>query len=197
MSLSGNHILSEHDLIQGCINGDRQIQEMLYQRFSPKMYGVCLRYSGNPEDARDLLQEGFIKIFKNLSKYRGDGSFEGWIRRIFVNTSIEHFRRKVRLQNVTETQENTVEDKEWSVLDHLAVKDIMKMIHELSPGYKAVFNLHVVEGYSHKEIGEMLGINEGTSKSQLARAKTVLKKMVEKRLNQTSSDTMSNDAVNL
>ena len=152
------------------------------------MYAVCLRYSGNAEDARDLLQEGFIKIFKNLSKYRGDGSFEGWIRRIFVNTSIEHFRRKVSLYNVTETQENTIEDKEWSVLESLAEKDIISMINQLSPGYRAVFNMHVIEGYSHKEIGEALGINEGTSKSQLARAKLVLKKMVESRLNQTAND---------
>ena len=167
------------------------MQELLYHQFSPKMYSVCLRYSGNQEDARDLLQEGFIKIFRNLSKYRGDGSFEGWIRRIFVNTSIEHFRKKVHLQSVGETQKVTIEDKEWNVLDNLAEKDIMQMIHELSPGYKAVFNMYVIEGYSHKEIAEILGINEGTSKSQLARAKTVLKKMVEERLNKTSSDAVS------
>jgi RNA polymerase sigma factor (sigma-70 family) len=187
---SGNHIVSETDLIQGCIQGDRKMQEQLYHRFSSKMYTVCLRYSGNPDDARDLLQEGFIKIFKNLSKYRGDGSFEGWIRRIFVNT-IEHFRKKVYLQDVTETQEKTLEDKEWNVLDDLAEKDIMKMIHQLSPGYKAIFNMHVIEGYSHKEIAEILGINEGTSKSQLARAKTVLKKMVHDRYNKTSNDAMN------
>lgn len=195
MTFISNHIPSESDLIQGCINGDRQMQKLLYERFSPKMYAVCLRYSGNSEDARDLLQEGFIKIFKNLSKYRGDGSFEGWIRRIFVNTSIEHFRRKVYLQDVTEKQENTLEDKAWNVLDSLAEKDILNMIHELSPGYKTVFNMHVIEGYSHKEIADKLGINEGTSKSQLARAKSVLKKMVDKRLNKTSTDTISNDAL--
>ncbi|MEO5646957.1 MAG: RNA polymerase sigma factor [Chitinophagaceae bacterium] len=167
------------------MNGDRKMQELLYHRFSPKMFAVCLRYAGNTEDARDVLQEGFIKIFKNLGKFRGEGSFEGWIRRIFVNTSIEHFRKTVKLYQVTEVQEQTVEDKEWSVLEHLAVKDIIQMVHELSPGYRAVFNLHVIEGYSHKEIGEMLGINEGTSKSQLARAKVVLQKMVETRLNKT------------
>jgi RNA polymerase sigma-70 factor (ECF subfamily) len=147
------------------------------------MYAVCLRYSGNSTDAQDLLQEGFIKVFKNLGKYRGEGSFEGWMRRIFLNTSIEHYRKKVNMLSVTETQEVTIEDKEWNILDNLAEKDIISMIHELSPGYRIVFNMHVIEGYSHKEIANILGINEGTSKSQLARAKGVLKKMVENRLN--------------
>ncbi len=187
MDLKSNHTINEYDLIQGSISGDRQIQELLYHRFSPKMYAVCLRYSGNTDDAQDLLQEGFIKVFKNLSKFRGDGSFEGWLRRIFVNTSIEHFRKKVNMYTVTETQEVTIEDNELNVLDNLAEKDIIAMIHQLSPGYRAVFNLHVIEGYSHKEIGDMLGINEGTSKSQLARAKAVLRKMVENRLNITGN----------
>jgi RNA polymerase sigma-70 factor (ECF subfamily) len=167
------------------------MQELLYQKYSSKMYGVCLRYSGNIEDANDLLQEGFIKIFKNLIKFRGEGSFEGWIRRIFVNTSIEHFRKKVKLYNVTEVQENTIEDDDLTILDTLAEKDIISLVNELSPGYKTVFNMHVIEGYSHKEIADILGINEGTSKSQLARAKGVLKKSVEKRLNKTSNDTLN------
>lgn len=181
-----NHIPSETDLIKGCIEGDRQMQELLYKKFSPKMYGVCLRYSGNVDDANDLLQEGFIKIFKNLHKFRGEGSFEGWIRRIFVNTSIEHFRKKIKLYNVTEVQENTVEDTDLTILDTLAEKDIIAIVNELSPGYKTVFNMHVVEGYSHKEIAEILGITEGTSKSQLARAKGVLKKSLEKAIDKTS-----------
>ncbi len=167
------------------------MQELLYQKYSSKMYGVCLRYSGNVEDANDLLQEGFIKIFKNLNKFRGDGSFEGWIRRIFVNTSIEHFRKKVKLYNVGEVQENTVEDNEWNILDTLAEKDIIILVNELSPGYKTVFNMHVIEGYSHKEIASLLGITEGTSKSQLARAKGVLKKSLENRVNKTSNDTIN------
>jgi RNA polymerase sigma factor (sigma-70 family) len=189
LTQQSNHIPSETDLIQGCINGNRQMQEFLYKKFSPKMYGVCLRYAGNTEDANDILQEGFIKIFKNIGKFRSEGSFEGWIRRIFVNTSIEHFRKKVKLYNVTEVQENTIEDKELDALDLLDAKDIISIVNELSPGYKAVFNMHIIEGYSHKEIAGILGITEGTSKSQLARAKGVLKKMVEIRLNKKNNNT--------
>ena len=191
MNTASNHTVSETDLIQGCIKGNRQMQELLYQKYSSKMYGVCLRYSGNVEDANDLLQEGFIKIFKNITKFRGEGSFEGWIRRIFVNTSIEHFRKKINVYNVTEVQENTIEDYDLNILDTLAEKDIISLVNELSPGYKAVFNMHVIEGYSHKEIADILGINEGTSKSQLARAKGVLKKSLEKRLNKASNDTLN------
>ncbi len=191
MNEQSNHILSETDLIKGCIDGNRQMQELLYKKFSPKMYGVCLRYSGNVDDANDLLQEGFIKVFKNLQKFRGEGSFEGWIRRIFVNTSIEHFRKKVKLYNVSEIQENTIEDINLNILDTLAEKDLIAIVNELSPGYKTVFNMHVIEGYSHKEIADMLGITEGTSKSQLARAKGVLKKSIEKLSNRTSNDTIN------
>ena len=160
------------------------MQEELYRRFSPKMYAVCLRYAGNAVEAEDILQEGFIKIFKKLSTFRSEGSFEGWIRRIFVNTSIEHFRRKNYLQPVTEKEENTIEGKYLSVLDNLAEKDILGLIRELSPGYRTVFNLYVVEGYTHKEIGDMLGISEGTSKSQLSRAKVILQDMVKKFIEQ-------------
>ncbi len=154
------------------------MQEELYRRFSPKMYAVCLRYASNAEEAEDILQEGFIKVFKKLTSFRGDGSFEGWIRRIFVNTAIEHFRRRRYLQPVTEKEENSIEGKYLSVLDELAEKDILALIRQLSPGYRTVFNMYVIEGYSHKEIGEMLGISEGTSKSQLSRAKVILQELV-------------------
>ncbi|MBP6022277.1 RNA polymerase sigma factor [Ferruginibacter sp.] len=163
------------------------MQEILYHRFASKMYAVCLRYCKDAEDAQDLLQDGFVKIFKNLEKFRGEGSFEGWIRRIFVNTSIEHFRKAVKTQSVTDSQELVIEDPSWNALDNLAEKDIIKMIQELSPGYRQVFNMYVIEGYSHKDIGDILGISEGTSKSQLARAKGILKKMVETKLNKTNS----------
>jgi RNA polymerase sigma-70 factor (ECF subfamily) len=143
------------------------------------MYAVCLRYAGNADDAQDLLQEGFIKVFSNVHRFRGEGSFEGWMRRIFVNTSIEHFRKKSNAYAITETEENTIQDKQWSVVESLAAKDLVSMIQELSPGYRTVFNMYVVDGYSHKEIGQLLGISEGTSKSQFARAKVILQKAVE------------------
>lgn len=187
MSSESNQILTDSDLIKGCIAGDRRIQETLYRQFSPKMYAVCLRYSGNADDAQDLLQEGFIKVFNNIHRFRSEGSFEGWIRRIFVNTSIEHFRKKTNLYSISEAEENTIENKDLSVLDSLSEKDIMGLVQELSPGYRTVFNMYVVEGYSHKDIGTLLGISEGTSKSQLARAKGILQKMVETHLSNTAS----------
>jgi RNA polymerase sigma factor (sigma-70 family) len=182
--LSGlsNQISSESDLISGCINGDRKMQRELYERFSAKMFGVCLRYAGSTEEAEDILQEGFIKVFKKISSYRGEGSFEGWIRRIFVNTAIEQFRRKTYLQPITEREENSVEATYLSVLDNLAEKDIVKLIQQLSPGYRTVFNMYVVEGYTHRQIAEALGISEGTSKSQLSRARIILQELVKKHI---------------
>jgi RNA polymerase sigma factor (sigma-70 family) len=173
-----NQNIIEIDLIRGCIEGNRRMQEELYRRMSPRMYAVCLRYAGNAEEAEDILQEGFIKVFKKLDSFRGEGSFEGWVRRIFVNTAIEHFRRKRYLQPVTEKEESTIEGKSLSALDGLAEKDILALVRQLSPGYRTVFNMYVVEGYTHKEIGDMLGISEGTSKSQLSRAKVILQDMV-------------------
>jgi RNA polymerase sigma factor (sigma-70 family) len=179
-----NQNISENDLIVGCLDGNRRMQEELYRRFSPRMYAVCLRYAGNAEEAEDILQEGFIKVFKKLDSFRREGSFEGWIRRIFVNTAIEHFRRKRYLMPVTEKEENTIEGKYLSVLDDLAARDIMALVQELSPGYRTVFNMYVVEGYTHKEIADMLGISEGTSKSQLSRAKVILQDMVKQFIDQ-------------
>ncbi|HOZ69281.1 MAG TPA: RNA polymerase sigma factor [Chitinophagaceae bacterium] len=178
MTPERNQNISDSDLIRGCMESDRRMQEELYRRFSPRMYAVCLRYAGNAEEAEDILQEGFIKVFKKLDSFRNEGSFEGWIRRIFVNTAIEHFRRKKYLLPVTEKEENTIEGKYTSVLDELGAKDIMALVQELSPGYRTVFNMYVVEGYTHKEIADQLGISEGTSKSQLSRAKVILQDMV-------------------
>lgn len=171
-------MISDTDLIEGCMQGNRKMQQTLYQRFAAKMYGVCLRYAGSSDEAEDILQEGFIKVFKKIGSYRGEGSFEGWVRRIFVNTAIEHFRKKNYLQPITEREESTIEAKYVSALDELAEKDIIGLVQQLSPGYRTVFNMYVVEGYTHKEIAHMLGISEGTSKSQLSRAKLILQELV-------------------
>ena len=179
MNNPSNHIFSDSDLIEGCIRGDRKMQHELYNRFASKMYGVCLRYAGNAEEAEDILQEGFIKVFNKIGSFRSEGSFEGWIRRIFVNTAIEHFRKKIYLQPITDYEEDTVEGKYLSVLDSLAEKDIIQLVQQLSPGYRTVFNMYVVEGYTHKQIAEALNISEGTSKSQLSRAKLILQDMVQ------------------
>ncbi|MCB9033533.1 MAG: RNA polymerase sigma factor [Chitinophagales bacterium] len=169
-----------NELIEACMCNKRDAQYKLYKLLSAKMFGVCLRYAKDNTEAEDILQEGFVKVFNNLDKFRGDGSFEGWVRRIMVNTSIEHYRKNNKMYsivNVEQVYDASIADDENVDLE---VEDIMKLIQDLSPGYRTVFNMYVVEGYSHKEIAEQLGISEGTSKSQLARARYLLMEMLEK-----------------
>jgi RNA polymerase sigma factor (sigma-70 family) len=166
---------SESLLIENCINGDRKSQKELYTLFASKMFPICLRYTKNQMDAEDILQEGFVKLFNNLHKFRGEGSFEGWVRRIFVNTAIESLRKKNLNITGGEGIENTVRDKQQNGLHNLYEKDIMSSANILSSGYKTVFRMYAVEGYSHKEIATQLGITESTSKSQFSRAKALLR----------------------
>jgi RNA polymerase sigma factor (sigma-70 family) len=167
-------------LIESCMNNNREAQYKLYSLLSGKMFAVCLRYAKNREAAEDLLQEGFVKVFTNIEKFRGDGSFEGWVRRIIVNTAVEYYRKSTKMYpmvNVDEVNKDVI----WEDTgDNLELEDVMKLINRLSTGYRTIFNLYVVEGYSHKEIAEMLDISEGTSKSQLARARYLLMEMVKK-----------------
>ncbi|MFN8265978.1 MAG: sigma-70 family RNA polymerase sigma factor [Chitinophagaceae bacterium] len=169
--------MGETDLIRRCLEGERKAQKELYDQYASKMYAVCLRYMSKSEDAQDILQDGFIKIFKNLDRFRGDGSFEGWMRRIFVNTAIEQLRKKKLDISISEKEEN-IEVKAPTPIDNLNQKDLLRIIKELSPGYRTVFNLYVVEGYSHKEIADIMNISEGTSKSQLARARVILQEKI-------------------
>lgn len=169
---------SEEQIREGCFRGDRRFQQMLYDMFSSKMFGVCMRYANEYNAAQDLLQEGFVKVFRNIDKFRGEGSFEGWVRRIFVNTAIEHYRKQVNLYALVDNDVKAYENYDNNALETLKEQDIVKMIQKLSHGYRTVFNLYVVEGYSHKEIGDLMGISEGTSKSQLARARYLLQKMI-------------------
>ena len=171
--------LSEDDLIKKCIIGERSAQQSLYSRYSPKMFAVCLRYAKDYHSAEDILQEGFIKVYRYIAKFRREGSFEGWMRRIFVNTAIEHLRKSVSMYSITDEDGRAMNILDENVFDHLDYQDLLEMIQRLSPGYRTIFNLYVIEGYPHKEIANMLGISEGTSKSQLARARFILKNKIE------------------
>lgn len=170
---------SEESIIDGCRKGDRKSQYILYESYSRKMMGICMRYVNDVMDAEDIVQNGFVKVFNNIEKFRGEGSFEGWMRRIFVNCAIEHYRRNVNMYPVLDIEYHEPDAMDESAVSHLNSEDLLNLIQKLSPGYKTVFNLYAIEGYSHKEIGTMLGISEGTSKSQLARARVILQKMVE------------------
>lgn len=176
------------EIIQGCIENERKSQERLFKLFYGKMMGVCLRYHRDQDDAQEILQLGFIKVFDKLEGYDHTGSFEGWMRRIFANTCIDAIRKSkknpIRTENdddfVVET-ENSIEDQEELELTSIKAEVAMQAIEKLSPAYKAVFNLYVIEEYTHKEIGEILGISEGTSKSNLAKAKMNLKKILKEK----------------
>ena len=176
--MTGTFTLSESRLIENCISGNRKSQKELYDMYAPKMFAICLRYTKNQMDAEDTLQEGFVKLYNNLHRFRGEGSFDGWVRRIFVNTAIEHIRKKNLNITNGEGLENSIADKHKSALDNLYEKDIIKTSMKLSEGYRTVFNLYAVEGFSHKEIANHLGITESTSKSQFSRAKAILRNVI-------------------
>jgi len=183
MDLKDQNIL--HETVRKCAEGDRKAQQELYKFYYSKMMGVCYRYSKNPEDAKDLLHDGFIKVFNNLAKYNFNGSLEGWVRRIMVNTAIDFYRKNKNVYLVNEDESSVLENSKIESADNIysqfGVTDIMEAIQALSPAYKTVFNLYAIEGYPHKEIAEMLNISEGTSKSNLAKARQKLRKLLEHR----------------
>lgn len=171
----------DSSLIKNCILGNRKSQKKLYDLLAPKMYPVCLKFFKKTADAEDVLQEGFIKLFNNLHNYRGEGSFEGWVRRIFVNTSIQYYRSLKPAAICTNDYEDIIPCLSSSALDNLYEKDVIHLTNTLSNGYKTIFKLYAMEGYSHKEIAEMMGISESTSKSQYLRAKASIREMIGKR----------------
>jgi RNA polymerase sigma factor (sigma-70 family) len=164
--------------LEGCRLNDRKAQEMLYRSLSSKMMGVCLRYASSQFEAEEILQIGFIKVFKNINQFAEKGSFEGWIRRIMINTAIEQSRKRIIFQDIDEIEENTVLNSQWFEIDSLEVRDLLKMVQELALGYRLVFNMYVIEGFSHKEIALALDISESASKSQLFRARVRLQEKI-------------------
>lgn len=182
--------ISYSDLVDGCLRGERLSQQRVYELFSGKMMAVCLRYTKNADQAKDILQDGFIKVFRSMEKFNRAGSFEGWIRRIIVNTAIDHFRRTKNAYLLL-GEERSIEDfgdeddvvadgdeenETWDVRP----ADVINAMQKLSPAYRTVFNLYVFEELTHKEIADMLGINIGTSKSNFAKARQNLKKLLTK-----------------
>ena len=169
---------NEQDLIEGCRRGNRQAQQLLYDRYAGRMYSVCLRYARNPMEAEDIVVIAFTKIFERISQYRGEGSFEGWIRRITVNEALSALRRN-RTMGIEADLDSADREIDYQQLsDHLEAEDLIQIIEKLPPGYRVVFNMYAIDGYSHKEIAEALGISENTSKSQLSRARAVLQKLL-------------------
>jgi len=170
---------TESKLIKKCLSNDSRAIKELYDLYAPKMFGVCLRYAKNQMEAEDILQEGFIKVFSNLHHFKFEGSFEGWIRRTFVNTAINHYKKNLKHARELDIHDVETENlKGEKVLDRLSAEEILSVIQTLPEGYRVVFNLNVIEGYTHKMIGEMLRISENTSKSQLLRAKRLLREKI-------------------
>ena len=171
--------MSETDIIRGCLRGSAQCQRTLYERFAGKMYAVCLRYARTPADAPDILQEGFLKVFSKLEQFQFQGSFEGWVRRIMVNTALRTYQKQ-RFDNETSGYERLPEVAvDPDAISTLSEAELIGLIAKLPDGYRVVFNLVAIEGYSHAEVAEMLGIQESTSRSQLTKARRWLCEQVE------------------
>ncbi|MFW5644571.1 MAG: RNA polymerase sigma factor [Bacteroidota bacterium] len=166
------------EIIKGCLKGKKQSQEKLYRLTSPLMYGLCLQYAGNEDDAKDIMQEGFIKVFNKMDQFSEKGSIMGWIRRIMINTALEKYRSQVSRQSLDNGKIQAEEIVEDYTLENLEADVIVELIQQLTPQYRLIFNLYAIEGYSHREISEMTGISEGTSKSNLSRARRILQRKV-------------------
>lgn len=169
-------------LIESCIKGDRAAQKALYDRLAPRMFPLCIRYVGDRSMAEDILQEGFITLFTRLESYKGEGSFEGWARRIFVTTALMSLRKKDALKMSEDLEAaRGMKTETASQVQNIGYKELMELIMTLPPGFRTVFNMYAIEGFSHKEISEMLGITETTSRTQLSRARIWLQNKIKKR----------------
>jgi len=167
---------SEHELIEGCKKRDPHAQELLYQKFSGKMYALCCRYVKDKMESEDVLVMAFTKIFERIEQYKGDGSFEGWIRKVMINESLTWLRKNKNMYLEADIEALDWEPEYQKMESSLEAEDLLNLIGELPAGYRIIFNLYAIDGYSHQEISEQLGISEGTSKSQLSRARALLQR---------------------
>lgn len=174
--------MTEENLIKKCASGNALAQKTFYEKFAGKMMGVCLRYAKDYEEAQDVMQDAFIKIFGKLANYERKGSLEGWVRRIVVNTALDSYRKnKKHQQNVAVESVDYLLEHKTFIIEELNANDLLKVIKTIPPGYQMVFNLFAIEGYSHKEIAEQLNITESTSKSQYSRARKLLRELLVKK----------------
>lgn len=172
----------EESLIEACKKGDRKAQRQVFDRLSRKMYAICLRYMGDKGTAEDVLQEGFITLFTKLDSFSGKGSFEGWARKIFVNTALMHLRKNDALSGSEDIEQaRSLSAPTTSAVENLGYKELLKLIAALPDSLRTVFNMYVIEGYSHKEIAEALGFEEVTSRSKLQRARARLQEMIKEK----------------
>jgi len=172
-------LYSDAELVQGCKQNERKYQELLYRKYAKKMYGICLSYAADRAMAQDILQDGFIKVFKKIDSFREQGSLEGWIRRIITNTALDYMRQKSRtFEFIDENREVEEQQLDNTILEKINSDGLLKIIQQLPHGARTVFNLYAVEGYTHKEIADKLEITEGTSKSQFKRARKLLKELI-------------------
>lgn len=171
---------TEKEILKACLKGDRQAQKDLFYLYSGKMMAVCLRYARNQQEAEDILQDGFIRVFTYLNEFNYAGSFEGWVRRIIINTAIKHTQKKSFSNEDTGLEHIKEDSVDPDVLSMLSEAELIKMISELPDGYRTIFNLFAIEGYSHKEIAKLLNIEEGSSRSQLVKARRILQSKVNK-----------------
>lgn len=175
-------------IIEGCIQGKSKAQEELFKLYADDLFAVCVYYSPNQAEAEDTLHEGFLKVFQNISSFKGSGSIKGWIRKILINTALEKYRKKSPMYVLDNEDYTQVEDlNHEDAISTISADDLIQLIQELSPQYRMVFNLYALEGFSHKEIAKKLNISEGTSKSNLARARSILQKKVKQNFFVSSS----------
>jgi RNA polymerase sigma factor (sigma-70 family) len=174
-------MMSEQHIIKGCKRHNRKAQQMLWEKYSGYLLGVCMRYATDRPEAEDMLQEAFLKIFFNLGEYSGTGSFKGWLRKVTVNTAITYYHKHLRHKHHTDIEEYVTVETGYAGFeeDFYTAEVLSKVLNELSPGYRMVFNLYTIDGYTHQEIAEMLGIDVNTSKSQYSRARAILRKKLE------------------
>lgn len=176
--------MSEKELIAKCINKDNEAITELYQKLAGKMYGICLRYACDNQEAEDLLQEGFMKMLDCLDSFKFTGSFEGWVRRLFVNTAINQYRKNKKHQKISVEDCHAEQEYDVDVVSQMSAEELIEVIQTIPEGYRMVFNMYVIEGYKHQEIAKKLNISESTSKTQLLKAKKILKEKINREIYQ-------------